>query len=65
MTNRLPPLQEPFTEEVDAAFVQYPNVNEQLIALFRTFANSVRFLQKGVPNLLDDEVLSPLKSVKS
>jgi alkylhydroperoxidase family enzyme len=37
---------------------RYPQRGGYLLALFRTFANSVRFLEKGVPNLLD--AASPL-----
>ncbi len=58
MTNVLAPLEEPFSDEVNAALARYPRQNGYLLTLFRTFANSVRFLEKCVPNLLDKE--SPL-----
>ncbi|USG62873.1 carboxymuconolactone decarboxylase family protein [Sneathiella marina] len=58
MTNRLLPLEEPFTNEIEEVLSRYPAVDGKIIALFRTFANSRRFLEKGVPNLLDDN--SPL-----
>ena len=58
MTNALTPLEEPFSAQVNAALARYPRQNGYLLTLFRTFANSVRFLEKCVPNLLDKE--SPL-----
>ncbi len=58
MTNRLIPLDEPYAPEIAAALEKYPQVDGYLLTLFRTFANSHRFLTKGVPNLLDAE--SPL-----
>lgn len=58
MTNQLKPISEPFTPEIEAALSQYPRIDGYLLSLFRTFANSLRFLKKGVPNLLDKE--SPL-----
>lgn len=58
MSNTLKPISEPYTAEIEAALSQYPKVDGYLLSLFRTFANSLRFLKKGVPNLLDKE--SPL-----
>lgn len=58
MTNILKPISQPYSSEVKAILDQYPQNDGYLLTLFRTFANSVRFLQKGVPNLLDRE--SPL-----
>jgi alkylhydroperoxidase family enzyme len=58
MTNRLSPIAEPFPSDVALALAAYPQQNGYILSLFRTFANSLRFLKKGVPNLLDRE--SPL-----
>jgi len=58
MTNRLAPLEPPFAADVDALLARYPRQDGYLLSLFRTFANSPRFLARGVPNLLDRE--SPL-----
>jgi alkylhydroperoxidase family enzyme len=53
MTNTLKPISQPYSSDVKAILAQYPQSDGYLLTLFRTFANSVRFLQKGVPNLLD------------
>ena len=53
MATRLEPLNPPFCPDVAAALAGYPQPRGHLLALFRTFANSRRFLKKGVPNLLD------------
>lgn len=58
MTNRLAPLTEPFPEEIAAILDRYPKIDGYTLSLFRTLANSKRFLEKGVVNLLDDQ--SPL-----
>lgn len=58
MTHHLAPLDPPFPPAVAELLKHYPQQGGYLLSLFRTFANSVRFLQKGVPNLLDAE--SPL-----
>jgi alkylhydroperoxidase family enzyme len=58
MANRLSPLEAPFPPETEALLARYPRQNGYLLSLFRTFANSPRFLNRGVPNLLDKE--SPL-----
>lgn len=58
MTNALKPLESPFSAEVEKILATYPKQDGYLLTLFRTFANSVRFLKKGVPNLLDKD--SPL-----
>ncbi len=58
MTNALIPLTPPYSPNIQAILDQYPQQNGYLLSLFRTFANSERFLRKGVPNLLDRE--SPL-----
>ena len=53
MANRLVPLEPPFRPEIEQALSGYPLVDGYILSLFRTFANSLRFLKKGVPNLLD------------
>ena len=58
MDNRLGPLLPPYSKETETLLDQYPRIEGYLLNLFRTFANSTRFLTKGVPNLLDKE--SPL-----
>jgi alkylhydroperoxidase family enzyme len=58
MVNSLKPLVEPYSAEVAAALSHYPQQDGYVLTLFRTFANSLRFLRKAVPNLLDRE--SPL-----
>ncbi|MGH8175359.1 MAG: carboxymuconolactone decarboxylase family protein [Steroidobacter sp.] len=58
MSNVLAPIPEPFSPEIAEILAQYPQRDGYILALFRTFANSVRFLRKGVPNLLDKR--SPL-----
>ncbi|MEL7486982.1 MAG: carboxymuconolactone decarboxylase family protein [Pseudomonadota bacterium] len=58
MANSLSPLEPPYDPAIEATLAQYPQQNGYLLALFRTFANSERFLRKGVPNLLDKD--SPL-----
>lgn len=61
MTNQLSPLAEPFPAEVAAVLATYPQEDGYILSLFRTFANSLRFLRKGVPNLLDRESPLPLR----
>ncbi len=58
MSNRLAPLEPPYAPEIETLLARYPRQKGYLLTLFRTFANSARFLQRGVPNLLDKE--SPL-----
>jgi alkylhydroperoxidase family enzyme len=58
MTHVLSPLKPPFPPEAAEILKNYPQQGGYLLTLFRTFANSVRFLKKGVANLLDSE--SPL-----
>ncbi len=58
MTNILQPLEPPYSEAISTTLSQYPTQNGYLLSLFRTFANSERFLKKCIPNLLDNE--SPL-----
>ncbi|NWH08982.1 MAG: carboxymuconolactone decarboxylase family protein [Alphaproteobacteria bacterium] len=58
MHNLIAPLNPPYAEDIQAILANYPQRGGYLLTLFRTFANSKRFLLKGVPNLLDNE--SPL-----
>jgi len=58
MSNTLKPLEAPFEPDIEHILKSYPNQDGYILSLFRTFANSIRFLKKGVPNLLDKE--SPL-----
>lgn len=58
MPNILTALEPPFDSEAAELLSSYPQRGGVLLSLFRTFANSVRFLKKGVPNLLDED--SPL-----
>jgi alkylhydroperoxidase family enzyme len=60
MSNVLAPLEAPFSAEVAATLEQYPQDGGYILSLFRTFANSLRFLKKGVPNLLDRASPLPL-----
>jgi len=59
--NRLAPLEPPFEPAIAALLDQYPQQDGYLLSLFRTFANSGRFLRKGVPNLLDRDSPLPLR----
>lgn len=61
MTNQLAPLAQPWPPEVAAILATYPQQDGYILSLFRTFANSLRFLRKGVPNLLDKESPLPLR----
>ncbi len=55
---RLTPLEPPYPPAVERLLGAYPQRGGVLLSLFRTFANSLRFLRKGVVNLLDEQ--SPL-----
>ncbi|WP_169568229.1 carboxymuconolactone decarboxylase family protein [Sneathiella limimaris] len=61
MSNPLTPLTAPFSAEIEDMLAPYPRVEGYLLSLFRTFANSKRFLKNGVPNLLDKESPLPLR----
>jgi alkylhydroperoxidase family enzyme len=61
MSNHLQPLPQPWPEDVSALLAAYPKANGEILSLFRTFANSARFLRKGVPNLLDRDSPLPLR----
>ena len=58
MSDRLVPITEPYPEAIAAILDRYPKIDGYTLSLFRTFANSQRFLEKCVANLLDEE--SPL-----
>lgn len=61
MAHVLRPLEAPYPPEAAAILATYPQQGGYLLTLFRTFANSVRFLKKGVANLLDAESPLPLR----
>ncbi|MCA8902063.1 MAG: carboxymuconolactone decarboxylase family protein [Hyphomonas sp.] len=61
MAKTLAPLPEPWPEDIAAMLARYPTSDGYILSLFRTFAQSKRFLQKGVPNLLDRESPLPLR----
>ena len=61
MSKVLRPLEAPFEKEVAQTLAQYPQAGGTILSLFRTFANSLRFLKKGVPNLLDKGSPLPLR----
>lgn len=58
MSPELIPLHPPYSPQVKEVLDQYPQQDGYLLKLFRVFANSLRFLTKGGPNLLDKD--SPL-----
>lgn len=57
----LAPLEPPFPPDIADTLAAYPQQDGYILSLFRTFANSRRFLRKGVPNLLDRESPLPLR----
>jgi hypothetical protein len=57
-TNSLQPVESPYSKEVTLMFEHFPKRDGYILKIFRVFANSTRFLKKGVVNLLDRE--SPL-----
>lgn len=61
MTHALTPLEPPYAPETAEILGGYPQQHGYLLTLFRTFANSTRFLRKGVANLLDKESPLPLR----
>jgi alkylhydroperoxidase family enzyme len=61
MRHCLAPVAEPYTPEVAALLAHYPKRRGYILQLFRTFANSPRFLKKAVANLLDDASPLPLR----
>jgi alkylhydroperoxidase/carboxymuconolactone decarboxylase family protein YurZ len=62
MSNRLAPIAEPFAPDVAEILQTYPHRDGYILKLFRVFANSTRFLRKGVTNLLDRESPLPLRT---
>lgn len=58
MPHILSPVADPIPPAAAEILKRYPQRGGYLLSLFRTFANSLRFLEKGVPNLLDEK--SPL-----
>ncbi len=58
---RLTPLEPPFPPDIADTLAGYPQQDGYILSLVRTFANSRRFLRKGVPNLLDRESPLPLR----
>jgi alkylhydroperoxidase family enzyme len=58
MSEQLQPIKEPYSKEVAEILSGYPQTDGYILKLFRVFANSIRFLRKGVLNLLDKD--SPL-----
>lgn len=61
MTNPLTPLPEPWPQDIANTLATYPVIDGYILSLFRTFANSARFLKKAVPNLLDKGSPLPLR----
>ncbi len=58
MPRKLSPINEPYPDDIAAILANYPQRDGYILKLFRLFANSTRFLLKGMPNLLDKD--SPL-----
>jgi alkylhydroperoxidase family enzyme len=61
MTHTLKPIKRPFSPEVAEILASYPKRDGYILELFRVFANSARFLRKGVVNLLDKDSPLPLR----
>ena len=57
----LKPIEEPFAPEVAKILASYPQRDGYILKLFRVFANSERFLRKGVVDLLDKDSPLPLQ----
>jgi alkylhydroperoxidase family enzyme len=57
----LRPVKEPFSQKVADILKTYPQRDGYILNLFRVFANSTRFLRKGVANLLDKDSPLPLR----
>lgn len=55
MPEYLQPIKEPYSKEIAEILSGYPQSDGYILSLFRVFANSVRFLRKGVLNLLDTD----------
>ncbi len=61
MSNVLKPLTPPYDPAIAEVLAGYPQQDGYILSLFRTFANSMRFLTKAVPNLLDRDSPLPLR----
>lgn len=61
MPNRLHTVEPPYSQETEALLSNYPKPDGYLLKLFRVFANSTRFLRKGVLDLLDQESPLPMR----
>lgn len=61
MSNPLSPLPEPWPEVITERLSRYPQRDGYILKLFRSFANSERFLSKGVANLLDRDSPLPMR----
>ena len=61
MAHVLSPIEEPYPPEVAEILNRYPQRDGYVLTLFRVFANSLRFLKKGVVNLLDRESPLPMR----
>ncbi|MCF8466319.1 MAG: carboxymuconolactone decarboxylase family protein [Sneathiella sp.] len=61
MKQVLQPIEAPFSQEIKEILKTYPQRNGYILKLFRVFANSRRFLKKGIPNLLDKESPLPMR----
>ncbi len=61
MAHVLSPIEEPYPPEVAEILKRYPQRDGYVLTLFRVFANSIRFLKKGVVNLLDRESPLPMR----
>ncbi|PJK28074.1 carboxymuconolactone decarboxylase family protein [Minwuia thermotolerans] len=61
MSNPLAPVARPYAPEVADLLSRYPQRDGYVLKLFRSFANSTRFLRKGVANLLDPESPLPMR----
>jgi len=57
----LRPVDPPYSMAVQGILDNYPQRNGYILKLFRVFANSERFLRKGVADLLDRESPLPLR----
>lgn len=61
MRHRLAPVPDPLPAETAGILAAYPQRDGYLLQLFRVFANSVRFLNKGTVNLLDRDSPLPMR----
>lgn len=61
MSNPLSPRPEPWPEAIAERLSRYPQRDGYILKLFRSFANSERFLARGVANLLDGDSPLPMR----